>query len=398
MTTTSGPPQTPLMRVSHSQMESRVSRLELFFDLVFVFAITQLSHNLLSHFTPLSGLHTLLLLMAVWWVWMSTTWVTNWLNPETGPVRIMLMVLMLVGLVLASAIPEAFAEKGLLFAGSYALMQVGRTIFALWAMWRSDQRANFMRILSWASVSAVLWVAGGVAADGWRLGLWLTALALDYIGPLTGFVTPGLGASTTHNWTISGEHMAERAGLFIIIALGESVLVMGATFAELPLVASSVITMTVAFVGSVAMWWIYFVANAEAGTRVISESSDPGRIGRVAYTYSHVPIVAGIVLMAVGDELVLAHPNGHISPQLVLTVLGGPLLFVIGNLLFKWLVTGRVPASHVVGALLLGALALTSGLLSPLWLALLATAALVGVGVWEGTVTTAIGNTAGGFN
>ena len=173
---------------------------------------------------------------------------------------------------------------------------------------------------------------------------------------------------------------------------------MGATFAELPLVASSVITMTVAFVGSVAMWWIYFVANAEAGTRVISESSDPGRIGRVAYTYSHVPIVAGIVLMAVGDELVLAHPNGHISPQLVLTVLGGPLLFVIGNLLFKWLVTGRVPASHVVGALLLGALALTSGLLSPLWLALLATAALVGVGVWEGTVTTAIGNTAGGFN
>ena len=207
MTTTSGQPQTPLMRVSHSQMESRVSRLELFFDLVFVFAITQLSHNLLSHFTPLSGLHTLLLLMAVWWVWMSTTWVTNWLNPETGPVRIMLMVLMLVGLVLASAIPEAFAEKGLLFAGSYALMQVGRTIFALWAMWRSDQRANFMRILSWASVSAVLWVAGGVAADGWRLGLWLTALALDYIGPLTGFVTPGwarvpptTGRSAANTW------------------------------------------------------------------------------------------------------------------------------------------------------------------------------------------------------
>ena len=379
----------PLMRRRVQQADSRVSPLELFFDLVFVFAVTQLSHGLLAHLDPLGAVQTLILLMAVWWVWMYTVWFTNWLNPETGPVRLTLILLMLVGLGLASAIPGAFSDWGPLFAGCYVLMQVGRTAFGLWAVWRSYQRANFIRILSWVCLSAALWLVGGAAHDGARLGWWLLALALDYLPPLAGYYTPGLGASSTHDWNISGEHMAERAGLFIIIALGESVLVMGATFAELPPTSVTVAALLAAFVGSVAMWWLYFVASAEAATRVISESSDPGRIARAAYTYGHVPIVAGIVLTAVGDELLLARPLGHVGAAMLLTAMGGPLVFLGGTLLFKRVVKGGVPLPHIAGLMALGGLALTAAWLSPLSLALLAALVLMGTGLWESRVTTA---------
>ena len=145
---------------------SRVTYAELFFDLVFVFAITQISHILLAHFTPLGALQTTLLFLAVWWVWVYTTWITNWLDPELTPVRMLLFVLMLGGLVLSTSIPQAFEARGLWFALAYAAMQVGRTIFLAGvdaARRRDSARMNAIRILVWLSVSAVFWIAGGFA-------------------------------------------------------------------------------------------------------------------------------------------------------------------------------------------------------------------------------------------
>src|SRR5690349_1502031 len=148
-----------LLRERQEGHEARVGPVELFFDLVFVFAVTQLSHFLLHHLTPLGAVQTCLLLMAVWWVWIYTSWVTNWLDPDNTQVRVMLFLLMLAGLVLSTSLPEAFAERGLTFGVAYASMQVGRSLFARWAFKRAGRDAdakNFQRITIWLSVSARL--------------------------------------------------------------------------------------------------------------------------------------------------------------------------------------------------------------------------------------------------
>src|SRR3979409_1090236 len=153
-----------LFRQFVPHQRSRVTYAELFFDLVFVFAVTQISHTLLGRFTPLGALQTTLLFLAIWWVWVYTAWVTNWLNPELTPVRLLLFLLMLGGLVLSTSIPKAFESPGLWFASAYAAMQVGRTAFLVVSTApRTSARMNAVRILAWLSISAVFWIAGGFA-------------------------------------------------------------------------------------------------------------------------------------------------------------------------------------------------------------------------------------------
>jgi low temperature requirement protein LtrA len=262
--------------------DSRVTFVELFFDLVFVFAVTQLSHLLLAHLSLLGALQTTLLLMAVWWVWIFTSWITNWLDPDRPPVRLMLFVLMLAGLVLSTSLPDAFEARGLAFAAAYVFMQVGRSLFMLWALGghRPRNRRNFQRITAWLALASVLWLAGGLADHNTRLSLWALALFIEYLSPSVGFWTPRLGRSTSADWDIESGHIAERCGLFIIIALGESILVTGATFSSL---AWTPLASLAAFVGSIAMWWIYFNIGAERGSRLIAATADPGRFARLAY-------------------------------------------------------------------------------------------------------------------
>src|SRR6185369_10950047 len=263
--------------------------------------------------------------------------VTNWLDPDQTPVRILLFLLMLGGLVLSMSIPKAFEERGLWFAGAYAAMQVGRTTFWLLATprHRTLVRHNAMRILAWLCVSAVFWILGGLAEGETRLYLWIMALAIEYVSAAVRFWTPGLGFSAVEAWAVEGGHMAERCAGFIIIALGEAVVVNGATFAELDWTADNILAFVSALTGAIAMWWIYFHKGAEAGSERISKSAESGRLARLAYTYLHMPIVAGIILTAVSDELVLKHPTGHSDVRTIVSTVGGPLVFLIGTILFK---------------------------------------------------------------
>ncbi|MDQ8731795.1 low temperature requirement protein A [Bradyrhizobium sp. LHD-71] len=374
-----------LMRERAAGGHHRVTYVELFFDLVFVFAVTQISHTLLEHFTPLGVIEVAVLFLAVWWVWIFTSWITNWLDPERTPVRIGLFVLMLAGLVLSTSIPKAFEERGLAFGIAFAAMQVGRTLFMYLSVPDTQPalKCNFLRILVWLSASGVLWIAGGFAHGENRLLLWGLALAIEYVSPAAGFWTPGLGRSSAQDWTVEGGHMAERCALFIIIALGESILVTGATFSKLTWTPEAVGAFLVAFVGSLAMWWIYFHKGAEAGAHSISHAQNPGRVARLAYTYLHMPIVAGIVMVAVGDELVLAHPSGHSDVKAVMSLVGGPLLFLVGVILFKRTIHGRLQLSHLVGIAALIVVAPVGRLLSPLILSSVTTAILLIVAVWE---------------
>lgn len=374
-----------LYRVNLPNQHSRVTYAELFFDLVFVFAVTQISHTLLGHFTPLGVLQTTLLFLAVWWVWVYTFWITNWLNPEMTPVRILLFALMLGGLVLSTSIPQAFESRGLWFAVAYAAMQVGKTVF-LWVSTPPSQpsaRMNAVRIIAWLSVSSVFWIAGGFAEGQSRLLLWAAALGIEYSSAAARFWIPKYGATDVADWVVEGGHIAERCAGFIIIALGESIVVTGATFSELTWTAETVAAFVSAFLGSLAMWWIYFHRGAEAGSEQISKSTEPGRLARLAYTYLHMPIVAGIIVTAVADELVLKHPHGHSDLKTVLSAIGGPLLFLTGTILFKHTIRGFLQLSHGAGIIALAILAWFAGEMSPLLLSIVTTGILVVVAVWE---------------
>src|SRR4051795_4484628 len=374
-----------LFRPIVPHQHSRVTYAELFFDLVFVFAVTQISHTLLAHFTPLGVLQVTLLFLAVWWVWVYTSWITNWLNPELTPVRLLLFSLMLGGLVLSTSIPQAFESRALWFAAAYAAMQVGKTVF-LWLSTprtRNLARMNAIRITAWLTGSAVFWIAGGVAQGNARLLLWAVALAIEYLSPAVRFWIPKYGASEVADWVVEGGHMAERCAGFIIIALGESIVVTGASFAELAWSFETVAAFASAFIGSLAMWWIYFHRGAEAGSEQISRSSEPGRLARLAYTYLHMPIVAGIIVTAVADELVLKHPAGHSDLRTVLSAIGGPLLFLFGTILFKHSFRGFLQLSHGIGIIALCVLAWFAHELSPLMLSILTSAIMIVVAVWE---------------
>jgi low temperature requirement protein LtrA len=318
-------------------------------------------------------------------VWVYTSWITNWLDPEKTPVRLLLFALTLGGLVLSTSIPAAFDGRGLWFALAYAAMQVGKTVF-LWLSTTSSQtlaRMNAIRITAWLSMSAIFWIAGGFAEGPSRLVLWAIALVIEYISPAVRFWIPRYGASSVADWVVEGGHMAERCAGFIIIALGESIVVTGATFAELAWTTENVLAFVSAFVGCLAMWWIYFHKGAEAGSEQISRSSEPGRLARLAYTYLHMPIVAGIIVAAVADELVLKHPGGHSDLKTVISAIGGPLLFLFGTILFKHSFRGFLQLSHGAGIVALCVLAWFASELSPLVLSILTTAILIVVAVWE---------------
>ena len=287
----------------------RVTNIELFFDLVYVFAVTQLSHYLLGHATVPGALQAGLLLVMIWLVWIYTTWVTNWLDPDQMAVRLLLVLLMLVSLAMSVSLPRAFEDLGLWVGGGYAVQQIGRSVFMVIALRGHRLQANFERVLVWCLASGALAVGGGFAHGSARYVLWLLAVGVDLAGGAVGFVTPGLGRSHTSDWTIEGGHFAERCQAFILIALGESIVIIGAALTEKSVSVPNVTAFVVAFAGSVALWWLYFDQSAEAAAEKIASSDDPGRLGRSAYHLIHPVMVAGIIVCAAADQKVLSDPG-----------------------------------------------------------------------------------------
>lgn len=377
-----------LLRTRGEHDSGRVGFVELFFDLVFVFAVTQLSHTLLADLTRNGLAESALLLLGVWWVWINTSWVTNWLDPERIPVRIAILALMLAGLWMSVAIPKAFDSRGLVFAGAYVAMQLGRTFFFLWAVRREhpNMRRNFQRILAWLALSSPCWIAGALSTHDARFAWWALALAIETIAPIAYFWVPGLGRSMIEDWDVEGAHLAERCALFIIIALGESLLVTGATFAALEWNTDTLVAFANAVIGTILLWWIYFDTGARRATKRIERARDPGREARSAYTYAHILIVAGVIGCAVADEVVLAHPR-HAEGLGLALVIGGPIVYLAGTSIFKWITNDRraPPLSHLIGLALLGGLAWPAAThaVSPLTLYLLVNGALAIVAVWE---------------
>lgn len=379
-----------LLRVREGN-HAHVTNEELFFDLVYAFAITQLSHRLLHHLTAQNAVETLVLWFAVWLGWQYTCWVTNWFNPERLSLRFVLFASMGLALVMAASIPDAFGAHGLVFAGCYVAMQVGRTSFIVWKLGRDHAlTANYQRMLGWLLISAVFWIGGGFAQPSLRLALWGVAVVCEYVAPMVGFALPGLGRSRTSDWTVEGGHMAERCQLFVIVALGESLLATGGTLSGVEAWnMATMAAMLASFLGTIALWWLYFGTSSKDATTRITHAGDPGRIAAY-FHYIHAVLVFGIVVGAVGNDLAVEHPAGYANWPQMLTIVAGPALYLLGSAVYKYVVYGCVPASHMVGALALGLIILAVHSGNLLILGCLTTFILFGVGLWESRVARAI--------
>jgi low temperature requirement protein LtrA len=331
----------------------RVTPLELFYDLVFVFAITQVSHLLLDNLTWEGAGEAAFCLLVVWWAWNYTTWVTNELDTGSFVVRLLLIGLMLASLLMAIAIPEAFGERGLLFAGSYVAIQVGRHTFLVFAAADRGtlERERASRILTWFLAAAVFWIAGAFADGDARVTLWLVALAIDLCAPLVTYWVPGRPRLSPSAWDVETSHFAERFQLFMIIALGETIVITGATTAQLDLDLARLVAFAFAFLMTAAFWWLYFDYVAVIAERRLALSDDRTRLARDAYTYLQSVMVAGIIVSAVGDELVIAHPLDELPWAELAVVAGGPALYLVAHVLFRLRMAHSVSWKRLAGAL-----------------------------------------------
>ncbi len=334
--------------------EQRASNLELFYDLVFVFAVTQVSHLLLHDLTWRGAGRSVLVLLVVWVAWNYMTWVTNVLDLDRVPVRLLVLAIMLASLVMAVAVPGAFASRGLLFAGAYVAIQLGRQGFLTFvaAGRGSSEREASLHILIWFCISAPLWLAGGLAHGSLRVAFWVLALLIDYSAPLVFYRVPGRPRLGPEAWTVETAHFAERFQLFVIIALGESIVLTGATTSGLPLDLARMTGFALAFVGAAAMWWLYFSYVATVAQRRLERADVSTTLARDGYTYLHVVLVAGIIAGAVGNELVIAHPTDVLPTPEVVAVVAGPALYLLGHALFRLRMTGSLSTKRAVGALL----------------------------------------------
>ena len=354
--------------------------LELFFDLVFVLALTQLSRGLIQHLSWSGAFQTLVLLLAVWWVWVHTAGFGDIFDPQRPPIQLVVTACMLGGLVMAAVAPEAFGGRGPVFAGAYVAIQLGRSVFVVLVRPGREVRRLYTRQLVWFGVSALPWVAGALTQDSARAALWTLAVVVDSMALSLRYPTPGLGRASASEFAISGGHLAERYRQFFIIALGELILVTGLAFGVSGLGADRSAALVVSFATTVLLWRIYIYRAGELLGTAIGAARDPLRVG-LPMVFSHLVMVAGVVVTAVGQELVITHPLEHTRPAWTAVILGGPALFLAGRAFFEYATFARVSRDRPIGLLALAAAAPVTLLLPPLLAATAATAVLAAIAI-----------------
>lgn len=267
--------------------------------------------------------------------------------------RLLLLSLMLVSLLMSVAIPQAFEAHALLFVGSYLVIQIGRHSFLAFAAAESGtlERERAVRILIYFCLAGVFWVSGALFDGPLRIMFWCLAIAVDYGGAFTLFKVPWMRRMEGENWAVGTGHFAERFGLFVILALGESIVLTGATTSDLALTPARISAFVMAFLGAAAIWWLYFTSVARLGEHYLEVADNRSLLARDAYTFLHVVFVAGIILSAVGDELVIAHPTEILPPYEVAAVAAGPFVYLLAHTLFGYRMTGAMSRKSLFGTL-----------------------------------------------
>ncbi|ADL47675.1 low temperature requirement protein A [Micromonospora aurantiaca] len=368
----------------------RATFLELFFDLVYVFALTRISARAFEDLVleggqtgwsaVTGGGKTLLLLLALWAVWQGTAWTTSRYDPHHLWLQVIVITALISAMVMGVAIPRAFSHSGLIFATAYVVAQVSRPAILVLVLHKQQYRRLKLRMLITFCATGVLWLAGALLPGSARVVLWTTALLLEYLAARFGWPLPGLGRSTVSRWDIHGEHLAERYQQIFLVALGETILLAGLSFTRSSTSPGMVVAFAVALATSVLLWRIYVQRAGQILGEAVTRAAHPATIGRSAAD-THLVMVIGVVATAIGYELVIEHPAGHNELPWMAVVLGGPAVFLAGRARFEYEVFGRVSPSRLVGiaALLLPVPLLVR--LAPLVAAILAAVVLTAVAV-----------------
>jgi low temperature requirement protein LtrA len=335
------------MEANAFEHEQRVTPLELFFDLVFVFAITQVT-SLLSDDPTWGGvLRGMLVLGALWWAWTAYAWLTNTLNPEEGAIRLAVFAAMGAMLIVALAVPEAFGDHGVLFGVAYLVVRaLHLALYALAAKGDRDLLAAVIRMTPSSTIGGIMLVVAGFLDDAPRLGLWGAALAIDYLGVLIG---GGQG------WRLSPRHFAERHGLIIIIAIGESIVAVGVGAAGVPLGAGVVTAALLGIAVAATLWWSYFDWWTIVAENRIAQATGATRaaLARDMYSYLHLPLVAGIVLFALAMKKTLGDVGEPLKEVPAAALCGGLALYFVAYSALRFRIDGRLARGRLTAAVAL---------------------------------------------
>jgi low temperature requirement protein LtrA len=322
--------------VEASARVERVTPLELFFDLVFVFAITQVTAFLSADPTWGGLLRGLVVLAALWWAWAAYAWLTNTLNPEEGLVRIAMFVVMGAMLVCALAVPEAFGDHGVIFGVAYLVVRAMHiALYALAARGDPDLLGAVLRMVPSSTISGFLILGAGFLEGKERTTLWILALAIDYLGVLVG---RGQG------WRLSPGHFVERHGLVVIIAIGESIVALGVSASGTPLTTGVITTALVGMTIATALWWTYFDWVAIVLEHRLRETTGTAQttLARDAFSYLHFVLVAGIVLFAMSLKKALSHYDAHLAVVPATALCAGLGAYLLAHVLLRYRISGTI--------------------------------------------------------
>jgi low temperature requirement protein LtrA len=336
--------------VDEHDTEHQVTPLELFFDLVFVFAFTQVTSLLVDDPTWGAVLRGMLVLAALWWAWSVYAWLTSAMDVDEGGVRLVMLAAMGAMFGVALAVPGAFGDDAVLFGIAYLLVRLLHLVLsAIIVRGDPERRGALVRFLPTAIAGPLLLVLAGFLEGDARIAVWFAALAIDYLGP----VVIGVG----RGWRVASEHFAERHALIILIALGESLISIGVG-AGLELDAGVLVAAALGIVVLSALWWLYFDVAAIFGRRRLMQASglELHRLALSAYSYLHLPIIAGIVLFALGLEETLHHVGEPLDTVPAVALCGGAALYVLAEIAFLVRTTGRIFRRRTIGAVVLAAL------------------------------------------
>jgi low temperature requirement protein LtrA len=329
----------------HVEREQRVTPLELLFDLVFVFAFTQVT-TVLSDDPTWSGLgHGLLILTALWWAWAAYAWLTNTVNPELGAVWGAMLFAMGAMFVAALAVPDAFGRHGVVFGVAFLIVNVMHlTLYALGARDDRDLLAAILRFAPLALSGAALIVAAGFVHGALRPLLWLAALAVGLFGPLLGDLS---------GWRLQPDHFVERHGLIVIIAIGESLVAIGLGARDTRLGAGVIVAAVLGLVVVTSLWLAYFDFFQIRGRQILADRSGTERTGlaRDVYTYLHLPMVTGIILFAFALKATLAHVGDDLDTVPALGLCGGPALYLLAYVALRFRVAHTLGGGRLVAAI-----------------------------------------------
>lgn len=337
---------------NHKDEAVAVRPIELFFDLVYVFSIIQLSHYLLHHQSWVGALEALTLFAAIWWAWNYSAWSANWIEPNHPAGRVLFLVLMAFALLMAVSVEKAFYDRAGLFVFAYVAMALARGGYMA-LIFRGDQMGqNYRQLAIWSAFSGLFWIFGALIPD-LRLAFWIVAVVVDYAAPYARFWVPGVGGTPMSSWTLKGLHLLERNQLVFLIALGESILLLGGTLVDADLDLATMGAALVGFLIIVTIWWIYFVNGAAASEQAFEAATAHTELARAGLAYAHGVMVCGAIIVAVAIEEIIAHPTDASHAPVVLIAVVGPLAFLSGHVMFCVAVLGRLPVLNFVGGALL---------------------------------------------